>query len=140
MSTEAEAIAALRNGDGQGLETLVRLHQLRATRIAFGITWQREAADDAVAEAFAKVYQRIGQLDPERPFSPWFTLIVVNEALRNPPAPSGGRRAGGRALLERIPAPDPGQEAAAETSERRHLLLAAVAELEPRERAVIILH
>ncbi len=26
VSTEAEAIAALRNGDGQGLETLVRLH------------------------------------------------------------------------------------------------------------------
>src|SRR5262252_1156899 len=75
VSTEADAIAVLRNGDGQGFETLVRLHQLRATKTAFGITWQREAA----------------------------------------------------------------QHAAAETSQRRRLLLAAVAELEPRDRAVIIL-
>jgi DNA-directed RNA polymerase specialized sigma24 family protein len=75
VSTEAEAIAALQSGDSQGLETLVRLHQLRAMRIAFGVTWQREAAEDAVAEAFVKVYQRIGQLDPVRPFSPWFTRI-----------------------------------------------------------------
>ncbi len=108
VSTEAEAIAALRNGDGQGLETLVRLHQLRATRIAFGITWQREAAEDAVAEAFAEVYQRIGQLDPEWPFSPWFTRVVVNEALRNPPAPYGGRRAGGRCPARVYPGARPG--------------------------------
>ena len=79
---EQEAITTLRGGDILGLETLVRLYQLPATRTAYAITADRHAAEDVVADAFLRVYDRIAQLDLSRPFSPWFYRIVVNGALK----------------------------------------------------------
>jgi len=103
VSTEAHAIAVLRNGDGQGFETLARLHQLRATRTAFGITWQREAAQHAVAEApprSTSVSASPVPSGPSRHSSPasWSTNLCAQSA-------GALRRAGGPevgAVLERI--------------------------------------
>jgi len=79
---EREAILALKNGDISGLETLVRFHQLSALRAVYAITGEYHTAEDVVADAFLKVYERIGQFDERRPFGSWFYRIVVNDALK----------------------------------------------------------
>jgi len=79
---EREAIALLRQDDISGLEALVRLHQTEATRIARLITRDEALAEDVVQTAFVRVYERIEQFDPARPFAPWFFRIVSNDAVR----------------------------------------------------------
>src|SRR4051794_10135971 len=78
MSNEYEALARLRDGDIGGLEALVRLYQVRAVRAAYLVVRDRALAEDVAQGAFLRVYQRIAQLDPARPFAPWFFRIVVN--------------------------------------------------------------
>lgn len=77
-----DAVAALRRGDINGLDPLVRRYQLPAVRVVFGIINDRAVAEDIVAEAFVIAFTRIGQFDPHRPFAPWFYRIVVNDALK----------------------------------------------------------
>ena len=64
-----------------GLASLVRLHQLKALRIVYGILGDRAAAEDVVSEAFLKVVDGIARFDPARAFEPWFYRIVVNLAI-----------------------------------------------------------
>ena len=78
---EQEAIARARRATSR-LEVLVRAHQLRAVRTAFLIVGDRALAEDIVQQAFLRAYQRIDQLDPARPFGPWFLRSVANDALK----------------------------------------------------------
>ncbi len=79
---ESEAIARLKQGDISGLETLVKVHQLKAVRTAYLIVRDYFLAEDVVEDAFLRVYERINQFDPMRPFEPWFLRIVINIAKR----------------------------------------------------------
>lgn len=82
-TVEAEAIAALRAHDPRGLDLLLSVYEVRATRIAHAITGELDAAKDAASEAFLKAYDHVDQYDVARPFAPWFLRIVVNEALKS---------------------------------------------------------
>jgi len=81
VEDQAEGIAALQRGDIRGLAALVRLHQLKALRTAYGILGSRSAAEDAVADAFIKVFDKIHTFDGSRPFEPWLYRLVVNTAI-----------------------------------------------------------
>jgi RNA polymerase sigma-70 factor (ECF subfamily) len=81
MTTQAEAIAALRVGDVSALAVLVRLHQLKALRTAYGIVGERAAAEDIVSDAFLRVFEGIHGFRAGRPFEPWFYRIVVNRSI-----------------------------------------------------------
>lgn len=61
--------------------SLVTLLQRRALRIAFQYLRDAADADEAVQDAFVKVFQHIDQYRPELPFDVWFTRILVNAAL-----------------------------------------------------------
>ena len=76
---DREAVERLRRGDIGGLEALVKVHQTRALRAAYLITRDRASAEDVVQGAFLRTYERAGQLDPRRPFGPWFARVVVND-------------------------------------------------------------
>jgi RNA polymerase sigma factor (sigma-70 family) len=79
---EQAAVSLLRAGSISGLEVLVCLHQARALRAAYAITHNQAAAEDVVAEAFLRAFERIGGFDPKRPFGPWFLRIVVNLSIK----------------------------------------------------------
>jgi len=79
---EREAIARLKQGEVSGLQVLVERYQYRAVGAAYLITLDRALAEDIVQEAFLRVYHRIGQYDPDRPFAPWFLRGVVNDSLK----------------------------------------------------------
>jgi RNA polymerase sigma factor (sigma-70 family) len=137
LESDAMAVARLREGDISGLETLVRLHQTRALRLAYGITRTREEAEDVVMDAFIVAFERIDQLDPSRPFAPWFQRLVVNRSISV--VRSTQRQARIWVLLGRSQHAEASPADVAETIDLRDQLVLAFAELTPEERAVAIM-
>jgi len=79
---EREAIEHMRRRDIRGLELLVRTHQVHAIRAAYLVTRELALAQDVVQTSFLRAYERIDQLDPARPFAPWFLKSVLHEAIK----------------------------------------------------------
>ena len=132
MSTQNDAIAALQRGEIAGLATLVDLHQLNARRTAYLILGDRAAAEDVVAEAFLRVFDRIGRFDSTRSFEPWFYRIVVNLAIDD-------RRRRSRSRRDDTIAETAVDAVDLEARELRADIDAELRALPPDERAVVVL-
>ncbi len=128
VEDQAVAIAALQTGDIRGLAALVNLHQLKALRVAYGILGSRSAAEDAVADAFIKVFEKIHTFDGSRPFEPWLYRLVVNTAIDH------GRQARRESAFAEVM-----DEANIVDFDLRLEVAAAIQALSPKERAVIVL-
>lgn len=124
---------------------LIALHQRRASRIAFQYLRDAADADEAVQDAFVKVFSHITSYREAWPFEVWFTRILINGCLDR-------RKA--RARRERwfVPAdeasatderravsggPDP--ESRLLGRERRARMAAAIDRLDGRQRTVFML-
>jgi RNA polymerase sigma-70 factor (ECF subfamily) len=132
--SEGALVRAARGGDDAAFAILVRTHQRRAYAIARGIVLSHEDAEDAVQEGFLHAYRAMARFDAAYPFGAWLARIVANAAL------DLVRRRRVRATEElpatvAMPFSDP-----AVRSELRTRLNAALAELPPRQRAVLVLH
>lgn len=139
------AISRLKQGDLNGLETLVHRYQAQAMHAAYIILYDRPLAEDVAQAAFVKVAERIGQFDDERPFAPWFFRIVVNDALK-----LARKQKRNVSLEEELDAPtaqlarqlaDPGlqPEQWVEQQETRQIILRAIASLPSGQRAAIVM-
>src|SRR6476661_6282162 len=60
---------------------LVEPHQYRASRIAYQYLRDAAEADEAVQDAFVKVFAHITQYREAWPFEVWFTRILINGCL-----------------------------------------------------------
>ncbi len=136
---EPLAIARLKQGNIDGLETLVRVYQVRAVRAATLITHDRPLAEDIVQAAFIRVYERIHQFDETRPFGPWFLRIVVNDAVK-----AVTRRV--HDSLDAIPGDQialadslPGPDDLLEQAETQAAIWEALAQLPPEQRGAVVL-
>ncbi|MCC6261659.1 MAG: RNA polymerase sigma factor [Anaerolineales bacterium] len=141
---EQTAIARLKQGDLNGLETLVDRYQARAVRAAYLVVYDRAAAEDIAQTAFIKVAERIQQFDEALPFAPWFFRIVLNDALklarkqkRTLPLDEADENAALLANWMVDPAPQP--EMQLEEKQVRENLLKAIYSLPPEQRAVIVM-
>src|SRR5512134_519348 len=76
------AISRLKQGNFQALEALVTRYQVPAVHAAYLIVRDRVLAEDVAQNAFLKAAERIHQFDEQRPFGPWFSRIVVNDAVK----------------------------------------------------------
>ena len=74
-------VHACKNGDVAAFEDLVKRYDTKLFRIAQHITHNREDAQDAVQEAFLKVFRKLTQFQENSQFSTWLTRITVNESL-----------------------------------------------------------
>ena len=139
------AISRLKQGDLNGLETLVSRYQAQAVHAAYLIVYDRSLAEDVAQMAFVKVAERIHQFDDGRPFAPWFFRIVVNDALK-----LARKRKRDTSLEEELDKPtaqlakwladpDPQPEQWVEQQETRQIILKAIASLPPGQRAVIVM-
>src|SRR4029077_10237991 len=61
--------------------SLVGLHQRRAARIAYQYLRDASDADEAVQDAFLKVFSHISSYREAWPFEVWFTRILINGCL-----------------------------------------------------------
>ena len=138
------AITRIKQGDLNGLESLVNRYQAQAVRTAYLVLYDRELAEDVAQSAFVKVAERVHQFDETRPFAPWFFRIVVNDALKI------ARRKKRDILLEELdePAaqiaqwlidPNPQPEQAMERKQIRANILKAIQSLPPDQRAAIVM-
>ncbi len=74
-------VHACQSGDAAAFEELVKRYDTKLFRIAQHITHNREDAQDAVQEAFLKVFRKLSQFRENSQFSTWLTRITVNESL-----------------------------------------------------------
>lgn len=138
---ERRAVERLKGGDVGGLEPLVRAHYARCVRAAYLILRDREAAEDVVQGAFARMPEKIKSFDEARPFGPWFSKIVVNDAVK---AASRRERTvsfyqgDAEELISRMADPGRGPQEAAEDSETQRRVWRALEQLPPAQRAVIV--
>jgi RNA polymerase sigma-70 factor (ECF subfamily) len=125
---------------------LVAIHQRRASRIAYHYLRDAGDADEAVQDAFLKVFSHIASYREAWPFEVWFTRILINGCLDRHKA--NGRR--DRWLVDtEVTSADEARAAAAGLSadperrllarERRAKIAAAIDRLDGRQRTVFML-
>jgi RNA polymerase sigma-70 factor (ECF subfamily) len=125
---------------------LVVVHQRRATRIAYQYLRDASDADEAVQDAFLKVFTHISSYREAWPFEVWFTRILINGCLDRRKARSRRDRwfVGGeissadeaRASAAALPS-DPEHKLLGR--ERRARLAGAIDRLDGRQRTVFML-
>ena len=127
---------------------LVAAHQRRASRIAFQYLRDAAEADEAVQDAFVKVFEHIASYKEAWPFEVWFTRILINGCLDR-------RKARARRGRWFVPAEEAGPldelrasvglahdanpESRLLARERRSRLAAAIDRLNGRQRTVFML-
>ena len=78
---KALVLAGERDRAREQFGDLVAHHQRRAVRIAYSYLRDAHDADEAVQDAFVKVFTHIASYREEYPFEVWFTRILVNGCL-----------------------------------------------------------
>lgn len=81
FADEADLVAALRRGDDDAYELLVREHGPRMLSVARRILRNEDDAADAVQEAFLSAFKAIDAFDENAKLSTWLHRIVVNACL-----------------------------------------------------------
>ncbi|HEY6792173.1 MAG TPA: SigE family RNA polymerase sigma factor [Trebonia sp.] len=101
-------------------------------RLAYGLTGDLGHAEDVAQAAFARAYASWGRVTQAGDPDAYLRRIVVNE---------NRRRFRRQRVAEDLPGvlPDPGVADSADASDQRAALLAALARLGPRQRAVVVL-
>jgi RNA polymerase sigma-70 factor (ECF subfamily) len=118
-------------GSLSDLEALFREHWPRAYRAAYLVVHDGPAAEDIAQEAFLSAIRTLDRFDRNRPFGPWLHRIVVNRAID-----------WSRARALRAEVGDGPLAAVAEDEAEATFsppVVAALAELSPEHRAVIVL-
>ncbi len=139
------AVSGDRDAARERYGELVANQQRRAVRIAYQYLRDAHDADEAVQDAFVKVFTHITSYREDLPFEVWFTRILVNACLDL-------RKSRSRRLRWAVPmsstsevapaepaAPDPTPEQRLVSRERTTEITAAVDSLPDRQRTVFTL-
>jgi RNA polymerase sigma-70 factor (ECF subfamily) len=140
-------VHACKSGDVAAFEQLVRRYDSRLLSIAQHLTHNREDAQDAVQEAFLKVFRKLSQFQENSRFSTSLIRITVNESLMKLRKQRSTREVSidddfqsedDMAPLDLADwAPDP--EELYRGSELRNILRSTLQELQPSLRVVFVL-
>jgi RNA polymerase sigma-70 factor, ECF subfamily len=79
--SDSTLVTAIKNGESQAFEFLVKRHEAKTLSVAFRITRNREDAQDVVQQAFHKAFMHLDRFQEKSSFSTWLTRIVINEGL-----------------------------------------------------------
>lgn len=155
-SVESRAAAAVKALVSRGamaearelFAVIVARQQRRAVRIAYRFLKDAADADDAVQEAFMKVFLHIGSFQEELPFEVWFTRILINGCLDRRKATRRRERwlppaqrvdADDHDRMDSVPALTASPEEMLLKSERRAQVAQAIERLPDRQRTVLLL-
>jgi len=122
-------VRGAQRGSASDLEALFAAHWDRAHRAAYLVVHDSALAEDIAQEAFLAAVRNLDRFDRRRPFGPWLHRIVVNRAIDAARARSHRAET---AISEDV----------VDESEREPLdddVLAALAQLPPDQRAVIVM-
>jgi RNA polymerase sigma-70 factor (ECF subfamily) len=147
LAAEVKALVVVGKRDAarERFAELVTLLQRRAARIAYQYLRDLHDADEAVQDAFVKVFTHITTYREELPFEVWFTRILVNRCLDLQKARSRRLRwtvpasSSGQTLTPEPAAPQQTPEERLLSSECGRRIMAAVEQLPERQRLVFTL-
>jgi RNA polymerase sigma-70 factor (ECF subfamily) len=128
---DAALVRSAQGGSAEAVEELFRRHWPAAHRAAWLVVHDAAAAEDIAQEAFVSALRALDRFDRRRPLGPWLHRIVVNRAI-------DWSRA--RALRPETGADTLPEPASAEVAgELGDDIVAALADLGPEHRAVVVL-
>jgi RNA polymerase sigma-70 factor (ECF subfamily) len=127
---EATLVRAAQGGSEEALEELFRRHWRRAHRAAFLVVGDASAAEDIAQESFLAAIRALDGFDRRRPFGPWLHRITVNRAIDFARA---------RKLRRESVLPEATEATAPDDAGLSDELIAALSQLSPEHRAVIVL-
>jgi len=136
---DLQSIQRLKRGDVSGLQDLVLRYQAKAIRAAFLITHDEQLAQDVAQDSFLRIYHRIRQFDENRPFEPYLLRSVVNAALDV--AQERAKHISFDNDLEQVEnllSQAASIETDVEYNQLKQMIIAALSQIEPRQRAAII--
>ena len=126
---ERRLVRAAQDGSADALAELYSAHWRRAHRAAYLVVHDTAAAEDVAQDAFLAAVAALDRFDRRRPFAPWLHRIVVNRAL------DWARR---EALRRRVDT-EQAEPVASDQPELGDELMAALRELPPEQRALVVL-
>jgi RNA polymerase sigma-70 factor (ECF subfamily) len=125
-------------GDSTAYAELVRRYRRAAFACALAVVSDQQEADDVAQDSFIQGYDQLGSCrDPSR-FGAWLLTIVRRRAL-NQLRSIKRRRTVSLEPTVAATSPGTGPSEAVETAELRSTLLAALAQLSPVQREVVLL-
>ena len=136
LKADEDDVAAIRrclDGETAAFEQLIERYERVLFRVAVRMLGNAEDARDATQTAFVKAYEQLHRYDPEHRFFSWIYRILSNECLN--------QRRARRPQVEVdqwLPAPGTPFEAL-EADERKRRVQAAILELTPAYREVVVL-
>jgi len=136
----ADLVTAAQAGDRPAFDELVRATYADAYTLAYRLTGNEEDARDVVQEAYLRAYKGLKRFRGDAQFSTWLYRIVANcgSTLLSKRSRSRQEQLDDEApLIDERPETDP--EVQADASLRRDEVTAALAELPPKLRAVVVL-
>ncbi|HUF32238.1 MAG TPA: sigma-70 family RNA polymerase sigma factor [Acidimicrobiales bacterium] len=140
VAARAALVDAARGGDRAAFDELVRATSAETYTLAVRLVGDEEDAKDVVQETYLRAYRGLARFRGDAQFSTWLYRITANCAAthlgrrrrhRHDPLPDDD------VVVDIDPSHDP--EARADLAADRDLLTAALADLPPRLRAVIVL-
>ena len=81
--SDEDLVAAFLDGRREAFAHLYRRYYGRTYRLAYGMTANREAAEDLTQEVFMRIYGRLSQFEGSARFSTWFYRVAINLCLRH---------------------------------------------------------
>ena len=133
---DQEAIRAVRAGQRDAYEGLVRRHETRLRSLCLSLMGDPAEADDAAQEVFWKAYRALSNFREEAAFATWIHRIAVRHCLDRRRSQKRRRQESLDALLEK--GLDPAEKPAP-AAEARNELARALAGLAPEYRTVLVL-
>ena len=144
-SRDSDLVRRVLAGDTAAFEGLVAAHSRAVYGLAFRITGNAAAAEDAVQETFLRAFRFLSRFDQRAELGTWLHRIAVNAAIDQGRRSRRERAArvdlpdeGDRSLAE-VPTGEAGPERRALAAEIRRRTAAALAGLSPSERAAFVL-
>lgn len=132
-------------GDTDAFEGLVAAHSRAVYGLAFRVTGNAAAAEDAVQETFLRAFRFLSTFDQRAELGTWLHRIAVNAAIDQGRRTRRERAARvdlpdeGDLSLAEVPTAEPGPERRTLDAEIRRRTAAALADLSPSERAAFVL-
>lgn len=139
LETEADWVRRSQRGERNAFGLLVTKYMKQAYYVALSYLGSHEEALDASQDAFVKAYRAIAGFDTRRRFFTWYFQILKNHCLnllrnrRNDTAPLSMYEE----VLDKA-SDEPGADELLEQAERRTAVWAALWELKPEDRQIIV--
>lgn len=152
-SLDLALVEQIRRGEPSAWTGLVARYQNRLFSVCLRMVHNREMAADLTQDSFVKIIQGVGSFDGRSKLSTWMIRITMNvclsklrseklrrhaslDAIQDGSGPGGANGARARGFEQ---SKELGAAESVEADEERALVLAALRELDPDQRAVLIL-